>query len=174
MTQQERIRVIFLRGAESYGLGEAARLLGITPAALRREAEQDRWEEYRNGRTWRFKWRHVACIAFRTWTLAEIHEALGVDATKVLPPLLALRAVTVSLPEFIIRALETLAAREGTTLDGYLHQELMDFAGSWADEMESIHRGYRRAYLFPGHDQSGAFVKASRPVATRKLCTRGE
>jgi hypothetical protein len=92
----------------------------------------------------------VACIAFRTWSLAEIQHALGRDAAKVLPPMLALRAVTVSLPDFIIRALETLAAREGTTLDAFLHRELVDFAGTWSAEMERVHPGYRRAYLFPG------------------------
>jgi hypothetical protein len=37
---------------------------------------------------------------------------LGDDAAGVLPPLLALRAVTVCLPEYILRSLETRATGE--------------------------------------------------------------
>jgi hypothetical protein len=51
------------------------------------------------------------------WTLAEIQDALGSDAAAVLPPLLALRLVTVRLSEFIVGALESIAAEERTTFD---------------------------------------------------------
>src|SRR5438132_1325713 len=70
----KRIQTLFLHPVESYRLSEGARLLGISPSALKREAEQDRREEYRDGRLWRFTWRQLAYVAFRTWTLAEIHE----------------------------------------------------------------------------------------------------
>ena len=88
---RERIREFFLQPSPYYTIGTAARLLGVAIAALKREAEDDRREEYRSGGTWRFTWRQVAYVAFRTWTLAEIHEALGADAGRVLPPLLAMR-----------------------------------------------------------------------------------
>ncbi len=86
------------------------------------------------------------------WTLAEIEDALGSDAATVLPPLLALRAVTVSLPEYIIRALETIAAEEGTTIDAALGFELIDFAGAHLTRLQDVIPGYRRAYLFPGQE----------------------
>ncbi|MEK6373408.1 MAG: hypothetical protein AABO58_12010 [Acidobacteriota bacterium] len=148
--ERTAVRALFLHGAESYGLGEAARLLGMSPAALKREAEEDRAEEYRSGRVWRFTWRQVACIALRRWTLAEIQDTLGEDAATALPPLLALRSVTVRLPEYILRTLETLATAERTTLDAYLYRELVEFAGTWAEEMEAVHPGFRRAYFYPG------------------------
>ena len=148
--RQKRIQTLFLHPVESYRLTEGARLLGITPAALKREAEQDRREEYRDGKGWRFTWRQLAYVAYRTWTLAEIHEALGSDAAKVLPPLLALRTVSVTLPEFILRAMETAAADDGATLDAWLHWELVDFASGVVERMESILPGYRRAFLYPG------------------------
>lgn len=89
-------------------------------------------------------------MAQRRWTPAEIQDALGDAATGALPPLLSLRAVTVRLPEFIVRALETVAAENGTTLEGALHGELIDFAGTMAERMDRIAPGYREAYFFPG------------------------
>jgi hypothetical protein len=53
MEQKSRIRTLFLQPSESYNLAEGARLLGIAPATLRREAEDDRREEYRSGDPWR-------------------------------------------------------------------------------------------------------------------------
>jgi hypothetical protein len=152
LTQQERIRVLFLQRADSYSLAEGARLLGISPGTLIREAAYDRCEEYREAGRWCFRWRQLACIALRRWTLAEVHEALGTDAATALPPLLTLRTVTLRLPAFIVCTLETIASRNGTTPDACLHQELMELAGVWAKEMEAVHPGFRRAYLFPGRD----------------------
>jgi hypothetical protein len=150
--KQARIRSVFLGRKESYSLAEGARLLGIAPATLRREAEDDKREEYRSGDRWRFSWRQLACIALRRWTLADVQDALGTDADAALPPLLTLRTVTLKLPAFIVCTLETIASRNRTTPDACLHQELMDFAGVWADDMEATHPGFRRAYLFPGQD----------------------
>ncbi len=93
-------------------------------------------------------------MALRRWTLAEIQDALGADAARILPPLLSLRAVTVRLPEFIVRALETIAAKEQTTLEAALHGELIDFAGAHLTRLETMIPGYRRAYLFPVIDWS--------------------
>jgi len=150
--QQQSIQTLFLRPAESYRLSEGARLLGISPATLRREAEDDRRDEYRSGGKWCFRWRQLACIALRRWSIAEVQDALGSDAGAVLPPLLALRTVTVRLPAFIVCTLETVASGNGTTVDACLHQELMELAGVWAEEMETTHPGFRRAYLFPGRE----------------------
>src|SRR5947209_20126711 len=153
MELASRIRTLFLQPSESYQLADGARLLGISPATLKREAEDDRREEYRSGGKWCFRWRQLACIALRRWTLADVQDALGSDAEAVLPPLLTLHTVTVRLPEFIVRALETVASKNGTTPDACLHQELMDFAGTWSDDMEATHPGFRRAYLFPSRER---------------------
>lgn len=148
-----RIQTLFLRPVESYSLAEGARLLGIAPATLKREAEDDRREEYQSGGKWCFSWRRLAMIALRRWPLTVVQDALGSDAANVLPPLLTLRAVTFRLPEYIVRALETIAAEDGTTPDDCLRCELQDFAGTVADRMEAIHPGFRRAYLYPGAAQ---------------------
>lgn len=150
--RRKRIQTLFLHPVESYRLSEGARLLGITPYALKREAKQDRREDYRAGGTWRFSWRQLAFVAFRTWTLAEIQDALGKEAATVLPPLLALRAVTVRLPEFILCALERAASNDRTTFDAFLHRELMDFAGTMLERMEATHPGFQRAFMYPGRE----------------------
>jgi len=148
----QRIKELFLQRQPSYRLSEAARLIGVSPGVLRREAEADQREAYRANRSWRFTWRQVAYGALRRWTLAEIHEALGADAVTVLPPLLALRTLTVRLPEYLVQALETMAAEDATTVDDWLHQELVDFAGTVADRMERVIPGFRRAYFFPSQE----------------------
>jgi hypothetical protein len=150
--QKERIQILFLHPAESYRLSEAARLIGVSPGVLRREAENDQREAYRSDGFWQFKWRQVAFIALRRWSLAEIHDALGLDAASVLPPLLSLRSVTVRLPEYLVRAIELSAASNETTVDDWLHHELVDFAGAVADSMDRVIPGFRRAYLFPGQE----------------------
>src|SRR5438045_8913363 len=84
------IRELFLQRRPSYQLSEAGRLLGMTRRQLEREARADHEDAYRANGRWRFTWRQVAHIAFRRWTLAEIHDALGTDAAAVLPPHLSL------------------------------------------------------------------------------------
>jgi len=152
MDAQDRIRELFLRREVSYRISEAARLLGMTRGALEREARADQEEAYRVNGRWRFTWRQVAYIALRRWSLAEIHDALGPDAGTVLPPLLGLRALTVRLPEYLVRAIELSAASDDTTVDDWLQQELVDFAGTVATTMERAIPGFRRAYLFPGQE----------------------
>ena len=150
--QEQRIQTLFLHPVESYRLSEAARLIGVSPGVLRREAEADQRDAYRANGSWRFSWRQVACIAFQRWTLAEIQGALGPDAATVLPPLLSMRTLTIRLPEYIVRAMELSAVSDETTLDDWLHHELVDFAGTVVEQMETIHPGFRRAYLFPGQE----------------------
>jgi hypothetical protein len=148
--QRDRIRSLFLQPAESYSLAEGARLLGISPAALKRETTFDIHEEYRRGGRWCFSWKQLANIALQTrWTLEEVVDALGADAATALPPLLALRTVTVRLPAFIVCALETAASEDGKTVSAYLASELLEFAGTVVDRMEAKVPGLRAAYHFP-------------------------
>jgi len=147
---KQSIQTLFLQPAESYSLAEGSRLLGISPGKLKREAAFDIYEEYRRDGRWCFTWRQLELIAFRWWALEEIVDALGSDAATALPPLLSLRSVTLRLPEYIVLALETVAAEDRTTIDAYLSDELLEFAGTVADRMEAVHPGFRRAHFYPG------------------------
>jgi len=148
--QRSSIRQIFLNPIESYSLTEVAQLTGWSPAALRRDVRRGLRDACKSRGSWRFTWRQLVSLAMEQWTLAEIHSALGKDAGRVLPPLLALRPITVRLPEFVLRALEILAADRGTTFDHYLYGELLDFASTASMRVGLRLPGYRRAYLFPG------------------------
>ncbi len=146
------IRALFLDRQESYTLAGAARLLGVSAGTLRREAEADDRDAYRSNGAWQFSWRQVAYIALRRWTLSQIHEALGADGERILPPLLALRPITVQLPAYLLRAIEHAATEDQTTVDDWLHLELIDFASGMVQRMERVLPGFRRAYLFPGQE----------------------
>jgi hypothetical protein len=151
-TERQRIRTVFIDRAESYPLSEVARLTGIPLAKLRREVRSgDRDAAKVNGR-WRFTWRQLVFIALDRWTLARIQDALGADASQTLPPLLSLRSVTVLLPEYIVRALEVVAADYGRTVDDCLYGELIDFAGTMSSRLNRRIPGYQRAYLFPAQE----------------------
>jgi hypothetical protein len=145
---KQSIQTLFLQPAESYALGEVARLTGIPVRALRREVARGGHDATKVRGQWRFAWRQAACVGMQRWTLAEIHDALGSDAARVLPPLLALRAVTVRLPEYIIRTLEAVATDQRTTLDAALHGELIELAGTHLTRLEGGIPGFAEAYFF--------------------------
>lgn len=147
--KRSHVRAVFLQPVESYDLAEAARLIGVPLTTLRREVQRRDRDAVKTGDGWRLTWRQLAILAFEQWTLAEIFDALGDDAAGVLPPLLALRTVTVRLPEYVLRALEMIAENRGTTLDHYLYWELIDFAGSPPLDVARRIPGYRKAYLYP-------------------------
>jgi hypothetical protein len=150
--QRRRIRRLFIDRADAYNLTEAASIVGISRSTLVRDAEDDQREAYRADGRWRFSWRQVAFLALRRWTFAELHRALGTDAAEVLPPLLARERVSLCLPAYLVRAMTTAAARDRISLDEWLRLELVDFAGTVVDEMEELHPGFRRSYLFPGQE----------------------
>jgi hypothetical protein len=147
---KQSIQTLFLQPAESYELREVARLTDTPVRALRREVARGGHDATKVRGRWRFAWRQAVCVALQRWTLIEIHAALGADAAAVLPPLLALRSVTVRLPEYILRAFECIAAENGTTVDATLGFELVEFAGSNLTRLEGSIPGYREAYFFPG------------------------
>ena len=149
MDKCQRIRSLFLAPANSYALREVASLTGTSLRTLRREVTGGYHDAVKVGGAWRFTWRQAIYVALERWNIVEISDALGDDAAVVLPPLLAPCTVTVRLPEYMVRALEAVAAEDGTTLDCALFGELMDFAGARSGEMEAVIPGYRLAYFFP-------------------------
>jgi hypothetical protein len=150
--REQRIQTLFLQPAESYSLAEVAYLMDTPVRTLRREVAAGLRDATKVRGTWRFLWRHAVYVAMERWTLAEIQDALGDAAAGVLPPLLALRTVTVRLPEYIVRAFEAIAAEDQTTLDAALGFELIEFAGAHLTRLEAVIPGYRQAYMYPGRE----------------------
>ncbi len=147
--QQQSIQTLFLQPSESYTLREVATLTGTPVRSLRREVASGTRDAKKVRGVWRFLWRQAVYVAMERWSLAEIQDALGTKAANVLPPLLALRTVTVRLPEYIVRAFEAVAAEDGRTLEAALGYELIEFAGTHLTQLAPKIPGYRAAYLFP-------------------------
>jgi hypothetical protein len=160
--REQSIQTLFLQREDIYDLRAAARLTGRTPRQLRREVAAGRDATGIDGALC-FTWRQVAFLALDRFGLAEIHDALGTDAATVLPPLLALRPVTIRLPEYVLRALEMIASDHGQTLDDCLYGELIDFAGAMCSHVEQRIPGYRSAYLYPGRESKLAAMKPPKP-----------
>jgi len=158
----QHIRQLFLERQPSYRLSEAARILSMTRGRLEREARANQEDVYRTNGRWRFTWQQVAGLAFRRWTLVEIHDALGCDAAEILPPLLALRSITVRLPEYLLRAIQHEATSLDTTIDNWLQHELVEFAGRVVERMERLAPGYRSACLYPGGESAHQVLSRAR------------
>ena len=153
MDKCQRIRTLFLDPADSYTLREVATLTGTPIRSLRREVADGLRDAEKVRGVWRFLWRQAVYVAMERWSIAEIQDALGDDARAVLPPLLALRTVTVRLPEYILLAFEAVAAEGGTTLEAALGYELVEFAGTHLTWLEGSIPGYREAYFSPSQPQ---------------------
>lgn len=81
----------------------------------------------------------------------QIHDALGSDASGVLPRLLRpIELKSLRLPEYLIRLLEALATKEGVTVEDYLYTAMLDLEVA-ADPvvLETLLPGFTEAIRFP-------------------------
>jgi hypothetical protein len=147
--RRTRIRRLFLHRVESYGLQEAANLIGITPAELQERVETGEFEGYRWLHEWRFRWHHLASIAFDKWGLAVVVAALGTDAPMVLPPMAQPRMVSFLLPDYQVRMLYFLARKGDVDADAYLSEHLLDLAAANLETLELAFPGFTAAMRFP-------------------------
>jgi hypothetical protein len=96
-------------------------------------------------------WKELASAAMLRWTVMEIHDALGKEADTTLPRLLRpVEVKGVRLPEYQIRLLETLAQRDGVSVEAYLYTSLLALeTAASAEEIERLLPGFREAVTFP-------------------------
>ncbi len=153
------IREIFLRRRHEYTTRDAARLLRLTLGDLLAwidsgalHVERRRKRRQLGGRRHAMvAWSELASAAMLRWSVVEIHDALGKDASGVLPRLLRpVELKSVRLPEYQIRLLETLAQRAGVTLEGYVYTALLSLETAASPEaIERVLPGFREAMSFP-------------------------
>lgn len=96
-------------------------------------------------------WSEVASYAMVRWTVMQIHDALGEHAQHVLPRLLWPQEVeAVRLPLYQVRLLESLAARDGVSIEEFLFGSLLHLETTVGlDEIERLLPGYGEAMEFP-------------------------
>lgn len=103
-------------------------------------------------------WEELASAALVRWTVMEIHDALGEDANHVLPRLLRPVAIqSLRLPEYQVRLFESLAKRDGVTMEEYIFNALLNVETACdPEEIERLLPGFHEAMAFPGIAEKGS------------------
>lgn len=123
-----RIRAIFLHAEKHVTIEEAAAMLGRSEAEILQAIEEGDIEALStcSGRV--IDTRELAEQATHVWPLKVIEEALGRDASMVMPAGLRCKKLTVRVPAFVIQALHILAEENGEDADALLARELHGLA----------------------------------------------
>jgi len=124
-----RIRAIFLHHEPRVTIADAVGLLGWSRAEMDAAIRDGEIEVVGTCSGERIELRELAAYALQQWPLTAIEEALGRDATLILPPALRTRKLTVRLPRYQIGALQVLAEDGRESVDAMLtrmFEELTD------------------------------------------------
>lgn len=146
---RDQIRRIFLDGAPSVSLREAAELLGVRVEDLRRDIDDGVILAASAGGGVRVGREELIAAAMGTWEQAAIEEALGDDAVRVLPEAVRLVLLSVRVPRYQRDVLAELAQRHGTTLDEVVARELEDVVCAHAEELGRVVPGLESALAWP-------------------------
>jgi hypothetical protein len=124
----ERIRSIFLHETEHVTIEEAAAMLGRTEDDIHAAIARGEIETVTTCSGTRIDTRELAEQAVHVWPLATIEEALGRDASMVMPRGLRSSKLTVRVPVFLIQTLHILAGENGEDASALLARELHGLA----------------------------------------------
>lgn len=145
----QRIRAIFLHHESRVTIAEAAGLLGWSRAEMNAAIRNGEIEvvEMCSGR--RIELRELAAYALQRWPLTAIEEALGRDATLVLPPALRTRKLTVRLPQYQIGALKVLADDGRESVDAMLTRMFEELTDLNQQRLSRLIPGLAEAVAWP-------------------------
>ena len=124
----ERIRSIFLQEQPRVTIDRAAELLGRTKADLKAAIRSGDIETIETCSGPQIDARELAEQALHVWPLLVVEEALGRDASMVMPAGLRSSKITVRLPAFLIQTLHILAGENGEDANALLTRELHGLA----------------------------------------------
>ncbi len=148
-TTRTRIQQIFLEPRPSYALMTAAMLLGMGFQELKREIEIGAIVAVSTRLGQRVASEEMIAAAMRVWEQAVIEEALGDEASSVLPEAIRLVELRARVPRYQREMLRWLAKRNGTTIDEVLTRELEDVACAHAAEAATAVPGFAEAMMWP-------------------------
>jgi hypothetical protein len=149
MTTHERVRQIFLRPQQAYGLTDAANLLEYSYEQIIAAVEQGDLSVESHGDIPRVPWEEVALAAAERWPQDLIEDALGSDAESVMPELVRLTDLHARVPRYGVIVLGRIAQREGTTVNQVLARQLLDLAVAEAEALETSISGLGPAMRWP-------------------------
>ncbi|HYK00669.1 MAG TPA: hypothetical protein VE974_02870 [Thermoanaerobaculia bacterium] len=148
----QRIRTIFLHHEPRVTIADAAGVLGWSRAEMNAAIGNGEIEVVETCSGKRIELRELAVYALQQWPLTAIEEALGRDATLILPPALRTRKLTVRLPRYQIGALRVLADDGRESVDAMLTRMF--------EELTDLNQ-QRLARLIPGLDEAMAWPETA-------------
>jgi hypothetical protein len=150
-----QLRRIFLQKKETYSPTEAARVLGMPRRSIVEMIERHALDaEKEVTTTYTLPWVSIASYAMERYTVADLIEALGKSAAGIVPPLLyPSKPVEVTLPLYLAKYVEHLAARQRMSVDeivaDVLRTHLDNIVGVTSGELDEAIPGFNVAYIFP-------------------------
>jgi hypothetical protein len=102
----------------------------------------------------RIELRDLAAYALQQWPLTAIEEALGRDATLILPPALRTRKLTVRLPRYQIGALKVLAGDGRESVDAMLTRMFEELTDVNQERLSRLIPGLGEAMAWPEAGES--------------------
>jgi hypothetical protein len=144
-----RIRSIFLHRESRVTIAEAADLLGWSRTDMDAAIRNGEIEVVVTCSGKRVELRELAAWALQQWPLTEIEEALGRDATLVLPSALRTRKFTVRLPRYQIGALQVLAEDGRESVDAMLTRMFEELTDLNQERLARVIPGLAEAIAWP-------------------------
>jgi hypothetical protein len=83
------------------------------------------------------------------WSQETVEAALGADLADAIPDLLRLADPEVRIPRLEVLALESLAERDGKSVDALLARELLDVVSAHSDYLVTAIPGFTAALRWP-------------------------
>lgn len=149
MSIHERVRQVFLAPQESYTVVEAAALLGWSVAGVEAAIRDGDVEAIRTCSGHRVAWQEVAAMITAQYPQALIEQALGNEASSVMPELVRLAELRVEIPRYQTMMLEKLAERASLSIDELLARHLLDLAGAEIDWLDRTIPQFGAAMRWP-------------------------
>lgn len=145
----QRIRAIFLHHESRVTIADAAGLLGWSRAEMNAAIRNGEIEVLETCSGKRIELRELAAYALQQWPLTAIEEALGRDATLILPPALRTRKLTVRLPQYQIGALQVLAGEGRESVDAMLTRMFEELTDLNQERLARLIPGLAEAIAWP-------------------------
>jgi hypothetical protein len=148
----ERIRIIFLQEGANVSISDATVLFGWSRRRVKNAVDAGEIETIATC-SWRAIGREeVRAIAIDLWSLEAIEQALGRDASTVLPEAIRTRELPARLPRYQVAMLEYFAEQRQTNVSEVLARELDDLASAHFEELSSAIHGFGEAFEWPRRD----------------------
>jgi hypothetical protein len=145
----QRIRAIFLHHESRVTIAEATGMLGWSRAAMNAALRNGEIEVVETCSGKRIELRELAAYALQQWPLTAIEEALGRDATLILPPALRTRKLTVRVPQYQIGALKVLADDGRESVDAMLMRMFEELTDLNHERLSRLIPGLAEAIMWP-------------------------